>query len=74
VDPNLLYPPTSQSAPFPLDSTISISPDAGHYPNSLFFGRSQIAGHNQSPTGSLALISTVPYLNAKDSADLILAL
>jgi len=44
---------------------MSISPDAGQFPNSLFFGSIQIAGQSQSPLGSFALTSTLPYWNEK---------
>lgn len=59
---------------FPLDSIISISPDFGQTPKVLSVGSNQIAGHSQSPTGSFALTSTLPYLKLNESLVLILAL
>ena len=41
---------------------MSISPLCGHSPYVLLTGKSQIAGHNQSPVGSIASTSTRPYL------------
>ena len=41
---------------------MSISPLCGHAPYVLFTGKSQMAGHSQSPAGSLASTSTRPYL------------
>lgn len=60
--PNYLGYPT-----FPLLSMISISPLAGHSPYSLLRGSAQIAGQSQSPFGSLALTSTLPYRNLNES-------
>jgi len=48
-------------------SMISIYPLAGHELYSLYLGSIQIAGHSQSPFGSLALIYTLPYVNANES-------
>ena len=39
----------------------SISPLSGHAPYVLSLGSIQIAGHSQSPRGSLARTSTLPY-------------
>ena len=43
---------------------MSISPLCGHSPYVLLAGKSQMAGHSQSPAGSLASTSTRPYLMA----------
>jgi len=69
----LLIPPEAYELSFPLDSIISISPEAGHVPYSLLAGRSQIAGQIQSPLGSFALTSTLPYLKLNELTDLSLA-
>lgn len=49
----------------PRDSSISISPDRGQPPYTLCDGISHSAGHNQSPAGILARISTCAYLKLK---------
>lgn len=41
---------------------MSISPDLGQLPYVLFTGNIQIAGHSQSPAGSVAVTSTRPNL------------
>src|SRR5437764_1177091 len=41
---------------------MSISPLCGHWPYEELTGKSQIAGHSQSPAGNLAVTSTRPYL------------
>src|SRR6478735_6672026 len=41
---------------------MSISPERGQEPYLLAFGSIQIAGQSQSPSGSLAVTSTRPYL------------
>src|ERR1700744_3605450 len=46
----------------PRDSAMSISPDRGQTPYVLLTGSIQMAGHSQSPRGSLAVTSTRPYL------------
>jgi hypothetical protein len=58
----------------PLDSMISISPDLGQPPKVSSVGSIQIAGQSQSPFGSFALTSTLPYLKLNESFVLTLAL
>lgn len=43
---------------------MSISPESGQYPKVELLGMNQRAGQSQSPTETLALISTFPYLKA----------
>jgi len=53
---------------------MSISPESGHLPYVLFSGSIHTAGHNQSPLGNFAFISTLPYLMPTLPLVLILAL
>jgi len=53
---------------------MSIYPLAGHSPYSKYLGISQIAGQSQSPLGSFALTSTLPYVKLKELTVVILPL
>lgn len=56
------FPPWAYVQLLPRDSTMSISPDAGHGPYVSLTGSIQIAGQSQSPAGNFAVTSTLPYL------------